>query len=139
MRNILMLLCLVPFLSKAQPASLEIVKDPRLDMLVKKQVELNKKVYQDNNRTAQGFRILVMNTSDRQKAMSTKSVLMRDFPDHKTYLIYQSPHFKIQIGNFRSRNDAEKLRKQIVKIYPSGVIVIPSMIEVKPEEDYVMN
>ena len=100
---------------------------------------LNRKVYLDNNRTAQGYRILVMNTNDRKKAMDTKSKLMRDFPEHKTYLVYQSPSFKIQIGNFRTRNDAERLRKQITKMYPSGVIVIPSTIEVKPEEDILFN
>ncbi len=139
MRTILILFCLVPFLSKAQTTGTEIVKDPRLDLLIQKQAELNRKVYLDNNRTAQGFRILVMNTSDRKKAMDTKSTLMRDFPDHKTYLIYQSPHFKIQIGNFRTRDDAEGLRKKISRKFPSGVIVIPSTIEVKPEEDLLFN
>ncbi len=139
MRTILILICLVPFLSKAQATGTEIVKDPRLDLLIQKQAELNRKVYLDNNRTAQGFRILVMNTSDRKKAMDTKSTLMRDFPDHKTYLIYQSPHFKIQIGNFRTRDDAESLRKKISRKFSSGVIVIPSTIEVKPEEDLLFN
>lgn len=138
MRNFLILVCFLPLIVKAQSVSPEIVKDPRLDLLIKKQTELNKKVYMENNRTAQGFRILVINTSDRQKAMETKSELMRDFPDHKTYLIYQSPHFKIQIGNFRTRPDAESLRKQITRIYPNGVIVIPSIIEVKPEDEITM-
>ena len=139
MRTILILFCLIPFLSKAQMTGTEIVKDPRLDLLIKKQAELNRKVYLDNNRTAQGFRILVLNTSDRNKAMDTKSRLMRDFPDHKTYLIYQSPHFKIQIGNFRTREDAEGLRKQINRKFTTGVIVIPSTIELRPEEDILPN
>jgi len=138
MRNFLILVCFLPFVVKAQSVSPDIVKDPRLDLLIKKQTELNRKVYMENNRTAQGYRILVINTSDRQKAMDTKSTLMRDFPDHKTYLIYQSPHFKIQIGNFRTRPDAEGLRKQITRIYPNGVIVIPSLIEVKPEDEITM-
>lgn len=139
MRIILVLICLIPFFGKTQTTGTEIVKDPRLDLLIKKQAELNKKVYLDNNRTAQGFRILVMNTSDRKKAMDAKSTLMRDFPEHKTYLIYQSPQFKVQIGNFRNRNDAEGLRKKITKKYPDGVIVIPSTIEVKPDEDMQFN
>jgi hypothetical protein len=139
MLKILFLFCLAPCITMAQQPGLEIVKDQRLDLLLKKQAELNKKVYLDNNRTAQGFRILVLDTGDRQKAMDLKSKLMRDFPEHKTYLIYQSPHFKIQIGNFRTRNDAESLRKQITKIFPTGVIVVPSMIEVKPEEDILPN
>jgi hypothetical protein len=116
-------------------SQVDIVKDHRIDLLIQKQEELNKKAYIENNRTASGYRILVTNTNDRNKAMDVKSKLMRDFPEHKTYLIYQSPYFKIQIGNFRSRSDAEALRKQITMIYPTGVIIIPSKIEVKPEED----
>jgi hypothetical protein len=116
-------------------SQVDIVKDHRIDLLIQKQEELNKKAYIENNRTASGYRILVTNTNDRNKAMDVKSKLMRDFPEHKTYLIYQSPYFKIQIGNFRSRSDAEALRKQITVIYPTGVIIIPSKIEVKPEED----
>ena len=116
-------------------SQVEIAKDHRLDLLIAKQEELNKKVYLDNNRTASGYRILVVNTNDRKKAMDVKSTLMRDFPEHKTYLIYQSPYFKIQIGNFRKREDAESLRKQVTRLYPTGVIVIPSTIEVRPEDD----
>jgi SPOR domain len=139
MFKILLIFCIAPCFVMAQKEGLEIVKDQRLDLLLKKQVELNRKTYIENNRTAQGFRILVLNTSDRTKAMDVKSTLMRDFPEHKTYLIYQSPHFKIQIGNFRTRNDAETLRKQLTRIYPTGIIVIPSTIEVKSEEDILLN
>jgi hypothetical protein len=120
-------------------SQVEIAKDHRLDLLIAKQEELNKKVYIDNNRTASGYRILVMNTNDRKKAMDVKSTLMRDFPDHKVYLIYQSPYFKIQIGNFRKREEAETLRKQVTRIYPTGVIVIPSTIEIRPEDDPLLN
>lgn len=135
MRLILAFLLMLPMAVLAQ---VEIVKDHRLDLLIRKQEELNKKAYIENNRTASGYRILVVSTNDRKKAMDIKSTLMREYPEHKTYLIYQSPHFKIQIGNFRSRPDADALRKQIIKLYPTGVIVIPSTIEVKPEEEISM-
>ncbi len=108
-------------------------KDPRLDLLIQKQVELNKEAYKENNRTGPGYRVLVINTNDRRKALEVKSRIMTDFPEHKTYLIYQSPYFKIQAGNFRSRKEAVDLQKQILRIYPTGVIVVPSTVEYKPE------
>lgn len=132
MARLLFIFLLLPLAGISQ---VDIVKDHRLDLLIQKQEELNRKAYIENNRTAAGFRILVVNTNDRNKAMDIKSRLMRDFPEHKTYLIYQSPYFKIQIGNFKNRPDAESLRKQLTRLYPSGVIIIPSTIEVKPEED----
>lgn len=108
-------------------------KDPRLDLLIQKQVELNKEAYKENNRTGPGYRVLVINTNDRKKALDVKSRIMTDFPEHKTYLIYQSPYFKVQVGNFRDRKEAETLRKQIMRIYPTGVIVVPSTVEYRPE------
>jgi hypothetical protein len=93
----------------------------------------------DNNRTGPGYRILVVSTNDRQKAIDVKTKLMREFPSEKTYLIYQSPVFKIQIGNYKTRQDAGALFKKIQRIYPTGVIVIPSTIEMKPEEELSLN
>jgi hypothetical protein len=135
MRLILALMLMLPLVGIFQ---VEIVKDHRLDLLIRKQEEVNKKAYIENNRTASGYRVLVVSTNDRKKAMDIKSTLMRDYPEHKTYLIYQSPYFKIQIGNFRSRSEADALRKQITRRYPAGVIVVPSTIEVKPEEEISM-
>jgi hypothetical protein len=123
----------------AADAQVDIVKDRRLDLLMQKQEELNRKAYLDNNRTGAGFRILVVSTNDRNQAFSVKTTLMREFPDQKTYLMYQSPYFKIHIGNFRTRKDADALRRQIMEIYPTGVIVIPSTVELKPEEDLQVN
>jgi SPOR domain len=114
-------------------------KDPRLDLLISKQVELNKEVYKENNRTGAGFRVLVINTNDRNRAMDVKSKMMSEFPEHKTYLVYQSPYFKIQIGNFRDRKEAETLRNKIIRIYPTGVIVVPATVEFKPEKEDGLN
>ena len=133
------LLALIISLPLAAMSQVVVMKDHKLDLLLAKQEELNKKAYVENNRTGAGYRVLVVSTNDRKKALDVKTRLMRDFPSQKTYLIYQSPNFKIQIGNFKERPDADLLRKKIMKIYPTGVIVIPSMIEIKPEDDIQMN
>jgi hypothetical protein len=39
------------------------------------------------------------------------------------------------IGNFRTRQDAESLKKKIVEIYPTGVIIVPAQVEYKPEKE----
>ncbi len=116
-----------------------IFKDARLDLLIKKQIELNKVAYLESKKSGPGFRVLVVNTNNRTKALEVKSRLLRDFPEHKTYLIYQSPYFKIQIGNFKTRPEAEGLRKQIVRVYPNGVFIVPATVEMKPDKEEFMN
>ena len=138
MRNFILLILLISA-NDLFAQGVTIHKDPRLDLLISKQVELNKVVYLENNRTGNGFRVLVINTNDRNKAMEVKSKMMSEFPDHKTYLVYQSPYFKIQVGNFRERKEAEALRKKIIQFYPTGVIVVPSMVEYKAEKEDGLN
>jgi hypothetical protein len=118
-----------------QSQTITVVKDPRLDMLLRKQAELNKEVDKINNKTGPGYRIMVVNTNDRTKALEVKSRMMSEFPDEKSYLIYQSPYFKILIGNFRTRQEAEPFQKKILEIYPTGVIIVPATVEYKPEKE----
>lgn len=128
---IIYILVLLPVFCFSQ---VEIIKDPRVDLLIQKQEELNRKAYLENSRTMPGFRISVINTNDRIKAMDIKSRIMKEIPEHKTYFIYQAPVFKVQIGNFKTRAEADAVLKQIQRFYPMGMIVIPSNIELKPED-----
>ena len=128
-----------PVFGFSQAKSVEIIKDHRLDLLIQKQEELNKKAYLENRKSIPGFRVMVINTNDRTKASDVKTTLLRNFPEHKTYLIYQSPNFKVQIGNFKTQIEAEKLKKIIVRLYPDGVIIVPTTIEIKTEEEIIQN
>ena len=110
-------------------------KDPRLNTLVQKNREVNEEVYLKTLRNMQGFRLQVINTNDRNSALSVKTRMLSDFPGEKTYFIYHSPYFKIQMGNFRTREDAEELMQQVKKIYPSGVFIVPAKIERLPYRD----
>lgn len=111
-----------------------VAKDSRYDLLVKKKAEINKKAA-DARKPTQGFRIQVLNTTDRNQALAAKSKLLSQFPEHKTYLMYQTPYFKIRIGNFVEKKDADDLKRQLARMFPTGVFVIPSEIETKPKEE----
>ncbi|HVT84130.1 MAG TPA: SPOR domain-containing protein [Chitinophagaceae bacterium] len=116
-------------------SSVIVHKDPRLDLLVKKQSEINEAIYRNSRRTAKGFRILVINTSKRNEAIDAKAKMYMYFPELKAYLIYQSPYFRLKVGNFKEREDAEDYQKKINKYFPNGVFIVNDIIEVKPDDD----
>ena len=139
-RTIGLLILLLPLGAVAQSVvdtsrGYELRKDARLDLLMKKQSELNKEVYLENRKTGAGFRVLVLSSNDRNKATAAKTKLMQEFPDQKTYLVYQSPYFKVQIGNCRTKAEANALMSKVQKFFPGTVIVVPAVIEMKPEKD----
>jgi hypothetical protein len=123
-------------LVKAQDtASVVVHKDPRLDVLLKKQSDANAAIKKANARTARGFRLLVINTNKRDEAIAAKTKVYTNFPELRAYLVYQSPYFKLKVGNFKTREDAQQYQKSLGFYFPKGVFVIADTIEIAPEKD----
>ena len=114
-------------------SSVAIHKDPRLDLLIKKQSQVNEEA--SKKKTARGFRLLVVNSNKREDAINGKTKLYELFPELKTYLYYQAPYFKLKAGNFRERKEAEDYQKKLNKYFPTGVFVMTDVIEIKPEKE----
>jgi SPOR domain len=112
-------------------SSVAVVKDPRIDQLVRKQIEINEETTRDSRRMVPGWRIQVINSPDRGKVFAAKSKVLQEFPDWKSYLLYQSPNYKLRVGNFKTQEEAEDAVKQLSRFFPSGVYVIPDTIELK--------
>lgn len=111
-------------------------KDPRLDILSAKQALVNKRAtMMTSGGLYKGYRIQVISTTNRDEANSIKSEVLSRFTDEKAYLLYNSPYFKVRIGNFIKKEDAEKFRKVLLKIYPKGVYVVEDAIEYSMKEE----
>jgi hypothetical protein len=119
-------------------ASVVVHKDPRLDLLVKKQAQINEVTSRDARRTEKGYRLMIISTNSRDEAIAAKTKIYTYFPELKAYLWYQSPYFRVKAGNFKDRKDAEAYQQRINSYFPKGVFIMKDVIEVKPgkpEED----
>jgi len=78
----------------------------------------------DSNITEiEGFRVQIFATQDRNKADQLQEELALKF-DEKIYVIFEAPNYKLRIGNFLDRDDAEILRMRLVSSdFPSSWIV----------------
>ena len=115
--------------------SVVVHKDHRVDQLVKKQAQINEESTRDARRTAKGYRLLVINTNKRDEAIAAKTKVYTYFPELKAYLIYQSPYFKVKVGNFKDRKEADEFRIQLNRHFPKGVFIVNDIIEVRPEDN----
>jgi hypothetical protein len=115
--------------------SVIIHKDPRLDLLVKKQIQINEFTSRDARRIGKGFRLLVVNTNKRDEAIEAKTKVYTYFPELKSYLIYQAPYFKLKVGNFKERKEAEDYLNKLKKHFPQGVFDMNDVIELKFDLD----
>ncbi len=111
-------------------------KDNRITILEKKLAEYNAAVVYKNTRTAKGYRLMLLSTSDRNTAITLRSRLLQSFPDQNVYMSFQSPFIKLKFGNFLDKAEALKYQKQILAmgLVNGNIYVLPETIEVRPEK-----
>ena len=88
-----------------------------------------KKEYNKDIDKHQGFKIQIYYGSEK-KCYEVKEEFSMLFPDIKTSIIFSTPQWKLQVGNFRTRLEADNAIVQIKKEYPSA-IVLATAIEIK--------
>lgn len=113
--------------------SVIIHKDPRLDMLVNKQIEINEITTRHSRRSAPGFRLLVISSNNRNTVTDAKTKIYRQFPELKAYMMYQAPFFRLKVGNFREREEAEGYLAGVQALFDNKVYVVPDTVEIRPD------
>lgn len=116
-------------------SSIIVHKDPRIDLLVKKQIQINEETSREGRRIGRGYRVLVINTNKRDEAVAAKTKVYTYFPELKSYLIYQSPFYKLKVGNFKERKEAEEYLERLRKYFPQGVYIMNDTIELKLDKE----
>jgi hypothetical protein len=97
----------------------------RLDAILDTIAMRNKSVKFTN-----GFRIQIYVGNDRKSADDAKIYTYQKYPEIFPYLSYQQPIYKVKIGDFLNRMDAERYYSDIKDLYPSAMI-LPDRVEIK--------
>jgi SPOR domain len=112
----------------------EIVKDARIDTFAVRRLELAKAISADGG-MINGFRVQIFTGADRKEAYNTQAKFQEQYPDVRTCVIYNDPNFKVRVGDFRTRLDAEKMQDELKK-WSTGLFIIQEKInQPKPETD----
>ncbi len=131
MKLLLILIFLYNGMAYAQDSL--IYRDPRVDSLIKKQIQINEETTRDSRRNIPGFRIQVASSNDRNQVFNIKTKIYQLYPELKPYLIYQPPNYKLKVGNFKTPEEADPYLQKLIQNFPLGVYLVPDIIEVKPD------
>jgi hypothetical protein len=132
MKKMIILFCLLftgKIFAQTDSNSVVVHKDPRIDLLIKKQIQINEETTRDSRRSIPGYRIQVINSTDRNKVFALKAKIYQQYPELKVYLVYQPPNYRLKVGNFKTPEDADNYLKQLSKQFTTGVYVIHDIIE----------
>ncbi|WP_245234882.1 SPOR domain-containing protein [Tamlana crocina] len=103
----------------SQQGKTEINRDPKIDVLMNLMKEMNKN---DNDSDRYKIQIYSGNRSGAQKAQSE---FKESFSEWYSTDVYEPPNFKIWVGNFRTRLEADRALQQIKKKFPIAFIFKP--------------
>ncbi|WEK19054.1 MAG: SPOR domain-containing protein [Candidatus Pedobacter colombiensis] len=127
------LLCCFSAVAFAQTKGVvSVVKDPMIDSLIAKRIELNlKSAATSTPGTAgsgrpgttlvsqMGYRVQIFYGSDRREVFNEQSKFNSSYPELNTYITYKQPNYYLRVGDFRTRLEAQHLMNELRQIFPT--------------------
>ena len=126
MRVIFICLLFSCFPILSQNGKVKINQSTKLDSIIKLKKELNGKI--------QNLRIQIFN-GDRENAELVMKEYLEIFNDTSASIIYETPNYKIWVGNFYNQLEADKKLIEIRKKFRSAFIFCPELAEIIDEID----
>jgi hypothetical protein len=87
-----------------------------------------------------GYRIQIFfssGTGSKAQAIQVQNEFEAKYPEIACHLSFQSPNFKVRVGDFRTKLDAERAKALIIKDFPSAFItkdeIAPPLLESQAE------
>lgn len=105
----------------AQSKDLAIKEDPRMGALLELNADMIK-----NNKIGQRYKIQLGSFSSMKTAQEIKSEFESKYRDFPVQLQYESPNYKVWVGDFTSRLAADRVFLKIKDSYKSAFVFKPS-------------
>ena len=106
---------------------------PAEAMHINRKVDDQLTIIGDKNRQiryAPGFRIQLYIGNERLQAENAKMQINQNFPELAPYLSYNQPTYKLKVGDFMRRIDAERYYSQIRQLVGTAMM-IPDKVDVR--------
>ena len=102
---------------------IKVEQDPMLDKMLEWHIENNR-----IKNKIEGYRVEIFFSSDldaKEKALLVKQEFKENYPESRdsVHIKYKSPNFRVRVGDFRTKNEALKLHREIKDTYRVAFIV----------------
>jgi hypothetical protein len=124
------LLILIRMATSAQGSAegrVVVIQDPLVDTVLRQYEAMRLRIMENpDNKSIPGFRIQIffdsgINSSDR--ARQARDVFQAMFPDVPAYVSWKAPNYRVRVGDFRNRLEAEKVLQSILIGYPNAWVI----------------
>ncbi len=114
-----------------------VYKDYRMNMIQNREKDVNTEILKYKARFTKGYRLMILNTSDKNYAFKVRTELLQKFPEQKPYMWFANPYIRLKFGNFRTKEEAQEYQKKISKMLGGATIyLLDETIEINPGRDF---
>lgn len=115
----LLLISILPFHLLAQDKNSNIIQDPKFEQLLNEKRKINTSLTINDS-----YKIQIFNGSN-DNAIKILSEFKQDNKNIDATIIFNTPNYKVWVGNFKSRIEAERYLIDIKKKYNSVFLIKP--------------
>jgi hypothetical protein len=116
----LFLLLLLTSKSFCQDSKVTIVQDPKFEQLLNEKRKINSSITVNER-----YKIQIYNGDSE----NSKKKLIEFKKENKTFdgtIVFSTPMYKVWVGNFKTRIEAEKNLNDLKKKYPNAILIKPN-------------
>ena len=110
-----------------KPGRVEVIKDPQIDSLIARRAAL---VKAGSNSGIKGFRVQVFSSTDRKAVYAEQTKFKAMYPGIRSYISYSIPYYKLRVGDYRTRLEAEQLINKLRRRY-EGLFIFAEPINLR--------
>jgi archaellum biogenesis ATPase FlaH len=104
----------------AQEKKTELNQDPKFEQLLNDKRKINSSIT-----IIDRYKIQIFN-GDSKNSKNTLIDFKKDFKNHDATIVFSTPVYKVWVGNFKNRIEAEKNLMDIKKKYPNAFLIRPN-------------
>lgn len=112
--------CLLNTTKSQAQDNTSIVQDSRFEQLLAEKRKINSSIIVNDRYKIQIF------YGDNDKARKALADFKRDFKTIDGTIVFTTPNYKVWVGNFKARIDAERALVEIKKKYPYALLIKPN-------------
>lgn len=116
-KSLLFIIFLIASNSNNLTAQVQVEQDSRFENLLSEKRKVNSSITIMDKYKIQIF------YGDGNNARKVLNDFKKTYRELDATIIFSSPNYKVQVGNFKSKIDADRNRLEIIKKYPDALVV----------------
>ena len=104
----------------AQEVSVALSQDPKFEQLLNEKRKINSSITVNDR-----YKIQIYN-GESESAKKILTDFRKEFKNYDGTIVFSTPTYKVWIGNFKSRIEAERNLVELKKKYPAALLIKPN-------------